>query len=147
MQKVEQTMSIVDGQETYKVLAEKTNRYAAIRMIAAEARKRANQCNNMISHSEAISWVLTGEKPKKLVLAEKRGQSIIPQSYFNTVVHDELVEIEDDEVRQAVACSLKLTRENQNLVYVYNKIQDEPRRARVRILTRMIWDKITNPSG
>lgn len=139
-------MSITDGQETFEKLAAQTNRYAAVYMIAKEARKRAEQCNNLISHSEALSWVLTGEKPKKLVLAEKRGQSMIPQSYFRTAVHNELVEIEDDEVRQALALSLKLTRKNQNLVYVYNQIQDEPRRARVRILTRMIWDKITNPS-
>lgn len=140
-------MSITEGQETFERLAAQTNRYAAVYMIAKEARKRAEQCNNLIDHSEALSWVLTGEKPKKLVLAEKRGQSIVSQSYFKTAVRNELVEIEDDEVRQAVAFSLKLTRKNQNLVYVYNKIQDEPRRARVRILTRMIWDKLTNPSG
>lgn len=135
-------MSIVDGHETYEALAEKTNRYEAVRMIAAEARKRANQCNNLISHSEAISWVLTGEKPSKLVVAERRGKNLMSDSLVTDILQDTLCMIDDIQIQRAVESSVKKTIRAKDLVYTYNNIQDESRQARVRVLTRMTWDKI-----
>ena len=47
--------------------------------------------------------------------------------------------IADKEVCNAVYDSYYDSKKQTHLIYVYNSIQDEPRRARVRVLTRMLW--------
>ena len=136
-------MSILDGQKMFEELSERTNRYAAVYMIAKEARRRAEKCNNLISHAEALSWVLTGNKPETLVRAERRGQSMFDDSNIQDFVDSYISLVDDCEVAEAARDSINQTLHESNLVYMYSKIQDEPRRSRVRIITRMLWDKIT----
>lgn len=135
-------MSILDGQQMFEELSERTNRYAAVYMIAKEARRRAEKCNNLISHSEALTWVLTGNKPETLVRAERRGQSMSGNSNIEDFIDSYLSLVDDREVADAARDSIQQTLREANLVYMYINIQDEPRRSRVRIITRMLWDQI-----
>ena len=136
-------MSILDGQQMFEELSERTNRYAAVYMIAKEARRRAEKCNNLISHAEALSWVLTGTKPETLVRAEMRGQSMSDNSNIQDFIDSYISLVDDREVAEAARDSINQTIREANLVYMYSKIQDEPRRSRVRIITRMLWDQIS----
>ena len=135
-------MSILDGQELFDELSARTNRYAAVQIIAREARKRAEATGNYISHSEALSWVLTGHKPDKLVRAEKYGKMSPLDENIQDLVEEYLANVDVNAVKVAVRESIKQTIRNKNLVYVYNNISDSYRRGRVRVITRLLWDKI-----
>lgn len=54
-------------------------------------------------------------------------------------VEDYLCGVSDSEVADAVRISYAKSLEYNNLVYVYDKVHDKYRRAKVRIILRMLW--------
>lgn len=106
--------------------------YGATMYVAKSARRYAEDSHNLVLHSEAIDWVLTGEVPE-----------ILNQSHRRTIsyIDDLLSQVSDASVRRSVRCSVYESMKNKYLVYKYIDVLDEPRRCRVRVLTRMIWYK------
>ena len=113
------------------------DRFAATMLVAKLARNLADKYDNLILHSEALTWVLTGERPMIIDDNGKLNKSIISNN--KSYMDDLLCSVDDDEVCDAVRDSISHSNTCQNLVYLYNEITEEPRRARVRVLTRMIW--------
>jgi hypothetical protein len=99
--------------------------------------KRVNNC---ISESEAISWVITGVEPKhlqkKLKYAETRKNLDI--IYAN----DRLLYIDDIDVRESTRETILVSKKEKHLIYKYKDVLDESRKARVRILSNLIWDEM-----
>ncbi len=114
--------------------------YAAILYISGVARRRMKRVNNCISESEAISWIITGKEPeylqKKLEYADYRKN--IDLIYAN----DRLLYIEDTEVREATRETILASKRENHLIYKYKDVSDESRKARVRILSNLIWDEM-----
>ena len=109
--------------------------YGATMYVAKAARRYAEKTNNRVLHSEAIDWVLTGETPEILNQSHRRAISYID---------DLLSEVSDSLVCRSVRCSVYESIQTKHLIYRYIDVNDEPRRARVRILTNMIWYRTSN---
>lgn len=115
------------------------NIFAATNLVANLARKLCKRYNNVVLESEAIHWILSGEKPK---IVDELGQ--IRYKYRTkklSPLTDILCNIDDEEIKAAVQASFTESKKRQDLTYLYNNIVDEYAQARVRILVRMLWYK------
>lgn len=126
---------IIDKYET--VLG---NRYAAVQAISREARKRAEDNENRISHSDALAWVILGEEPAQL--SDPRYLPMTESEVLKKNTDDYILNIDDEEVGYAVHKSIDLSIENQYISYDYCNLTDESRKARLRILVNLIWDRV-----
>lgn len=119
--------------------------YAAVSAVSKAARNIANKYDNVILHSEAITWVLTGERPPILEryneIQERRKNPDIH------IINEMLSYVDDKQVCECVKLSINRTKQNNHLIYIYKGISDENKKARVRILTRMIWYQIHEEQG
>ena len=105
-----------------------------VREVAKKARSLADEYDNNIFHSEALTFIMTGAKPdNKYRYADE---------YEATIIKELFCYIDDIEVKNAVYDSFYLSKSHNNLIYEYNDISDPHRQARVRVLTRMIWYKV-----
>ena len=127
-------MSFSKDREFRRQLEASPNPYNEIRKIAAQARALANDYDNEVSHSQALTHALHGTKPmmKEQYHSEREAE----------IIRDFFCSIEDKEVCNAVYDSYYEGKAKRNLVYVYNDISDESRKARVRILVKMLLRKM-----
>lgn len=114
--------------------------YAAILYISGVARRRMKRVNNCISESEAISWIITGVEPKHL--QQKLDYVKYRKNIDIIYANDRLLYIEDKEVREAVKETILISKKERHLIYKYKDVFDESRKARVRILSNLIWDEM-----
>lgn len=102
-------------------------------MIAMEIAKQSRQiCMDMphrIEMSSAINCVANGITPNPDDYVDHRMDK----------VEDYLCGVSDNEVANAVMKSYSKSLEFNNLVYVYDEVRDSNRRAKVRIIMRMLW--------
>lgn len=108
--------------------------YAAVNLVSKMARNKLEETNYQILDSKAISWAITGEQPD----LHTNKQVISADSISD--LDDALANIEDKSVAQSVLDSYNASLEATHLIYCYLPELDECRRARVRIITRMIWE-------
>ena len=127
----------------FDLLAEKLGSpYAAIHYISQSARKKRQQVDNRILESEAITWALTGVQPK----LRKRVRNISDE--YNLSYLDEVLSyVDDDEVCTSVRESYSQSVKSHHLIYCYHNNLDEDRKARVRVLTKMVWYNIEQEGG
>ena len=116
------------------------SKFAAIVYVSKLARHRAMSVNNCITESQAISWVITGVKPLRVdeYMHEKELREKADLDY----AEDRLLSVEDLQVRQAVHDTIIASKEIGHLIYSYSQVYDESRKARVRILSNMIWSEM-----
>ena len=143
------------------------NPFAAVTYISRIARKLSNSVDYHVLESQAISWVVSGVKPgpikrsdtAKLYLSlpvEETLQLVDREDIKDAVIHslqcsiykhtcesnNTLYRIEDvpDYTKQFIAdYVMESSKDAIPLVFCYGDIKEESDRARVRILTRMIW--------
>lgn len=116
------------------------SKFAAIVYVSKLARQRAKSVDNCILESEALSWVLTGIEP--LAVSKWRKGLLNRKRLRDRYAEDRLMYVEDNDVRDAVALTIQESQRSSHLIYLYNNVKDESRQARVRILSRMIWDEM-----
>lgn len=114
----------------------KGNRYQAVNLVASLARSLVKRYDNKILDSEALSWILTGERPS---IIDDNGNLKRSNKVFISYMDDLLCEVDDEEVVEAVRYSTAESNRQENLVYLYKRVSEECRQARVRVLVRMIW--------
>lgn len=117
------------------------NRYAAIRYVAKKARNLAEKYENVISHAEALTWVLTNEAPNNILSYYYRMLELREQGSLSAA-KEQIAHILDKNVKNSVIESLRRSIQAGYLIYHYEEVYDSDRKARVRILTNMLWDKI-----
>lgn len=108
------------------------NRYEAINIICAESRRRAGNISNVLD-SALLTWVVTGKRPKK----DKDEISKLLRKSKSAV--DILNYVDNQSVVKSVNLSIGLSKSEGHLIYRYTSNLDEYNRARVRILTNIIW--------
>jgi len=113
------------------------SKYAAIMYVAKTSRKIAEENNNVISHSSALNYVVTGERPK--ILDSKIDLRSYEDKVFDNAL-DILKYVDDEDVCKAVVSSIEESRKLLHLIYVYKNVDDDPRMSRIRILCRLIWE-------
>jgi hypothetical protein len=122
--------------EYYTQVCEAVGKYGAVSIIGAQARALSNLYCGNISHAEALSWLLTGDKPRSIINykseSEKRDERI--RLWLN--------DIYDIDVRNSVLASINSSMHVHNLTYIYNSQLDSHKYSRVRILTKLLWDYI-----
>lgn len=122
--------------EYYIQLYEAVGKFEAVSIIGAQARALSNMYNGQLSHAEALSWLITGNKPKgfyiRLDESEKRDRRI--QLWLNDIF--------DTEVRSCVHSCINASLHVHNLTYIYQDGFSPYKQSRVRILTKMLWDYI-----
>lgn len=119
------------------------SKFEAIRQISKDARAKKVQCKNVITESEAITWALTGKQPHNLAQRMNRAatrKTYNPTSFYQEeYMKDLLCYIDDSDICDSVIASFHASKRSHNLVYKYiGNISDE-NKARVRILTNMVW--------
>lgn len=114
------------------------DRFAAVMYISKIARRRMIRVNNCIHESDALSWITTGVEPEIV----KHWREFKKVDHVALYIEDRLCYIEDAAVRNAVRDSISESQSIYHLIYTYNNIQDENKKARVRILCNMIWDEV-----
>lgn len=115
------------------------NRYAALSYVQRKARDYLKETDNLILDSEAVTWALRGERPE---IADRQTYSQVKRRYATSYIEEVLCYVDDLDVKRSVRKSIKASRSNQNLVYVYEGELSDSRSARVRILTNIIWNEL-----
>lgn len=115
------------------------NRYAALSYVQQKARNYLKETDNLILDSEAVTWALRGERPE---IADRQTYSQVKRRYATSYIEEVLCYVDDLDVKRSVRKSIKASRSNQNLVYVYEGELSDSRSARVRILTNIIWNEL-----
>lgn len=116
------------------------SRYSATVFVASQARIVAERYDNVISHAEALSWVVSGSIPDGALRYKERILQRERQPLQFT--HGVLNSIRDEQVSKSVYSSLLKSYKSGHLLYVYEDVYDKYRQARVRILTRMLWEEL-----
>ena len=129
-------MSLKDDMDFRKQLERSPNVYAEVCRVMNAARALADLCDNKILHSEALTHIVRGTEPNCPYIADYRDE------YEAYHIRDMFCYIDDKDICDAVYDSFYESKRAKNLVYVYNHINDSGRRARVRVLTRMLWYKL-----
>ena len=117
------------------------NRYQAVQYIQKQSRKLLEYTDNRITDSEAITWVLTGEKPD---YESRKTFNEITAKYEDAYVDEILCYIDDKQVCESIRLSISKSKKSKNLVYRYAKGLDESKKSRVRVVTRIIWYNLFN---
>lgn len=132
-------MSLEQDAEYRRKLEHCDNIYVEVKKIMSAARKLSAECDNSILHSQAISSVIRGDAIEQMPhITEAQDE------YEAQHIRELFCYIADKEVCDAVYDSFYDSKKHKHLIYVYNSIDDEPRKARVRVLTRMLWHTLIN---
>lgn len=129
-------MSLKDDMGFRRYLETADNPYAEVIQVVSKARELSALYNNRILHSEAITSAIHGTQPDIQCLLD------IESEFESRYIREVFCYIDDKELCDAVYDSFYASREKNNLIYVYNSIAEPDRRARIRVLTRMLWYKL-----
>lgn len=114
--------------------------YAATIFVGRQARKLAENFDNIISHAEALSWLLSGDVPDTIEHYHER--SLRREQRVLSYAKEYLDNILDKQVANSVLKSLELSKQANHLIYHYEEVYDKYRQARVRILTNKLWSEL-----
>lgn len=114
--------------------------YMAVNLVAKRARNKLLETNGAILDSKAISWALTGVAPKIHKRKSFEYAYHLEDCNILQFLDDMLCCVDDIEVCESVRQSYESSVKVNHLIYYYNNSLDEPRKARTRVLTRIVWD-------
>lgn len=134
-------MSFYEDSKNFKVWVDRYNGnvYKAVYELGQAAAKRVKDCNNKISNAEGISWVLNGHKPD---YEHRRAYWDTKKAIIEEYIDTNLELIDDKQICKCVRSSVWSSLNHRYLLYDYKGVDDESRRARIRILTKLIWYEI-----
>lgn len=115
-------------------------KYNATVFVGKEARRLCEKYDNVISHAEALTWILSGVVPEGVKQYEIRIKQREQRSLW--YAKEYLSNILDKEVRKSVLESIRRSKNRNHIEFFYGEVFEEPRRTRIRILTRKIWDEM-----
>ena len=131
-------MSLLDGLKQFKEFSKGySNIYEAVRDLGLAARKLCNDMYDVPLHSEAISWILSGDTPD---LSEKIEQAKTIKIPMIGYMEELLNYVDDEDIKQSVRDSINASRTRRNLVFLYTT-SDESKQTRIRVIARLIWFK------
>ena len=121
----------------YNNLAESIGPYYATLEIADIAKEITSSLDNRITMSSALDFAARGILPNPKDYPDHRLDR----------VKDYISYIDDREIKSAIIDSYEESLKKFHLVYVYNSVNDEPRRSRIRIILNILWDNRPHKKG
>ena len=106
------------------------NPYLAVIEVAEDSRKISSSLGNRIPMGTAIDYAARDEVPNPKDYPNHRLDRA--KNYTDYML--------DTAVRSAIISSYEQSLAKNNLVYDYKYVEDEPRKARVRIVMNILWD-------
>ena len=123
-------MSLINNPK-YSALSESLGPYLATLQIAKDAREIANSLDYRIPLATALDYASRGELPNPKDYPDHRLDRV--KEYLTSVT--------DIEIKSAVLLSYEQSLAKNHLIYDYNVIEDDFRKARVRVILNILWDK------
>ena len=120
----------INKNPVYDELKETLGPYAAVMAIADKTREVCDSLDNRINCSTALDYVCKGLTPDPKDFPDHRLDR----------VKDYISYVDDAEIRTAIIDSYEASLKKYNLVFIYNSIEDEYKRSRIRIILRILWD-------
>ena len=121
------------------------NPYMLVRNIAEIARERADVVGDgvHISESDALTWVIQNKEPELLQEYEK-GEVMTKSQKNKEIVDETLCYIEDADIRLGYKKSIIECLQRKKIYFVYPPAinKDESKKARIRILVKMTFEKL-----
>lgn len=132
-------MSLQDDKTKFLDFAEDCgNPYYAVNQINSWVRDILRKYDHHLLASEVISWVVRGHRPLSI---DKNTDEL--ERHVKKIQKSNLEEllcyVDDEEVCNSVRMSYDCSIQNKELSFIYGDVLDEPRRARIRILMRILW--------
>lgn len=121
----------------YNELKETLGPYIAVIAIADTTREICSSLENRITCSQALDYAARGLVPDPKDFPDHRLDR----------VKDYISYIDDSEIKRAIIDSYEESLKKFHLVYIYNSIDDEPRKSRVRIILNILWDNRPHKKG
>ena len=128
-----------------KYLSKTDNVFEAVNMWAKEASNVYNQFSGSLSNSESLDYALTSNLPENYF--NRIPKSEVSTNYIKLYVREALQNVDDKKVKFYVLCSIKKSQLNKNLVFIYDKSLSPSRKARVRVLSKLIWYNLYPEEG
>ena len=125
--------------ETRRAIEFSSNAYGIVNDIVRDARSIYSDCNYRVLQSQAITHAVNHTKP------DLYDSDITDDEYEAKAIREAFCYIDDIAIKHAVYDSFYDSKHAGDLVFVYNEIADESRRARVRVITRMLFHKLIKP--
>lgn len=110
--------------------------YEAVNEAAYAGRNLFKYAHGAIQESEALTWAITGKKPKNLKRRMERKMKY--EDGYTSDLEDLLDSIDDKKLRDAVEASYRQSLVNKRITFVYKGAgTSESAHARLRVLTRL----------
>lgn len=114
-------------------------------MWANDANKLNEKYQGRLEPCECLETALTGELPDDF-----NGRQLVKlceARYVYKYIQAELDQLDDESVKVSVKFSIEATIFAKNLVFKYRETLSEGQKARVRIITRMLWNNLCDKKG
>lgn len=115
--------------------------FEAILQVSNSARQEVEKSYHILSSSQALSYVLNQNIPNKMSKIEYKD-GFTYADYMISQLADDLKDIYDETLREAVHESLYNSFRAGYLIYSYKNIDIPQKQGRVRILCKILWDKV-----
>lgn len=131
-------MSYWTDNQIFNDLANQHTKYGATQIVATRARN-LTQDHELLSYSEALSWVITGEGPldifNRITAKQRLDQNI------QAIVDDTVKYVSDPAVISAINDTIDYAKQHNQLTYQIDGLMDY-QIPRVEVLTHMILTKL-----
>lgn len=138
-------MSLGNDEKITTYMRRCDNPYMLVRNIAEIARERADVVGDgvHISESDALTWVIQNKEPELLQEYEK-GEVMTKSQKNKEIVDETLCYIEDADIRLGYKKSIMECLQRKKIYFVYPPAinKDESKKARIRILVKMTFEKL-----
>lgn len=138
-------MSLGNDEKITTYMRRCDNPYMLVRNIAEIARERADVVGDgvHISESDALTWVIQNKEPE-LLQEYKKGEVMTKSQKNKEIVDETLCYIEDADIRLGYKKSIIECLQRKKIYFVYPSAinKDESKKARIRILVKMTFEKL-----
>ena len=118
-------------------MQDEDNVFDAINSWVKDSEKIKAQTENRVSNAESLTSAVFGKLPSNTF---KRKRVIdMENSYVERYIREEVAQIDDIQVRYSVLGSLSTSIKQKNLVFKYLDALTPAQRARVRVISKLVW--------
>jgi hypothetical protein len=125
-------MSLGDDFDFRQKLNNSTSIYELVNEVASKARKLAEDTDNVILHSESLSYIC---RELDIDLSQFKRLTDYEERYLR----EQFCYIDDPAVKDSVRESFKRSKESGKLTFVYCDVASKSKRSRIRVITRMLY--------
>lgn len=125
-------MSLGEDFNFRQKLNNSTSIYELVNEVASKARKLAEDTDNVILHSESLSYIC-----RELDIDMSQFKRLT--DYEERYLREQFCYIDDPAVKDSVRESFKRSKESGKLTFVYCDVASKSKRSRIRVITRMLY--------